>query len=176
MNLDYRNETWRRMLKEGLQLPYGAARSWEEGLLPLRSPKSCKPGAGTWTEAALGDQGLTSPAQHSPSSGGRAQPQHPCRITTCSGGKGSCQGRAAAFSSFPRVFIPTPPLPRVTRRSAPVQIHSVSNRESRGEAGEQREGGWKGLHPSKAPTQKGKCSAQLLRSFTLSKQALAERR
>lgn len=38
LNLDYRNETWRRMLEEGLQLPYGAARCWGEGLLPLCSP------------------------------------------------------------------------------------------------------------------------------------------
>lgn len=78
LNLDYRNETWRSMPEEGLQLPYGAARSWGEGLLPLCSPKSCKPGAGTWREAALRGQGLTSPAQRSPSSGGRAQPQGPC--------------------------------------------------------------------------------------------------
>lgn len=41
---------------------------------------------------------------------------------------------------------------------------------------EQREGEWKGVHPSKAPAQEGKSSAQLLRSFTLSKPALADRR
>ena len=42
--------------------------------------------------------------------------------------------------------------------------------------GKQREGEQKGVHPSTAPTQEGKSSAQLLRSFTPLKQALAESR
>lgn len=57
------------------------------------------------------------------------------------------------------------------------QCKSTVTPTGRVEVGEeQREGEWKGVHPSKAPTQEGKSSAQLLRSFTLSKPALADRR
>ena len=42
--------------------------------------------------------------------------------------------------------------------------------------GEQTEGEWQRVHPSKAPTQEGQSSARLLHSFRLSKQALADTR
>lgn len=72
LSLDHRRETRRRrMLEEGLQLPGGAARPRREGLLPLCSPSSCQPGAGTWRGASQGT------GADSLSPGGRAQPQHP---------------------------------------------------------------------------------------------------
>lgn len=75
-----------------------------ERLLPLGSPSSCQPAAGTWREAAQGTGADSEPWRKG------SAPASPLNYSSL-GGEGSCQRHAAAVSSFPSVFIPIPPLP-----------------------------------------------------------------
>lgn len=70
LNFDYRNKTWRRMLEERLQLPGLGEKA------PALFPQTLQ----AWFRYLCSSscQGMSSPAQHSPSSGGRVQPRRLC--------------------------------------------------------------------------------------------------